>query len=265
MFTFFNKKRGLCYSADQQWLNRTNREMTAEEDSYTSAPLPKSDWSFFYLSQQIMYSFSLHPKPCDVGSLVNAWNYQAVQHIAHPISMTPASEEDVLLTNTTDQCIYLYSDSHMIAVLEGWSCVRVPHLCFYTKCEIIQPAVLVREDTPILFLRAYLYRKGNSSSGTYYIREETLVLPAGFYEDLGIMVATLNSSIAMRGERNGFIYNFEQKRGKLSIIATHRQPEPSSLEVTPLVSTIGLEEACVLQLRTNKRLVFERPVCNMVL
>lgn len=246
--------------------------ITDLEATHLKTPISsdKHRWNFFYISQSCMFTFELSPKPRDIAGLINAWNYQAIGKSAHPIEMSLLDDSNVVLTNHTDQPMYLYAESHLVAVLSGRLCMSVPVSYFVDQYHTItfnQPnPVFVQQDTSVLQLKAYLYRKNGSAmkEGAYYTREETLVLPAGLYHDIGELVAALNSGISMRGARNGFIYNFEQKEGKLSIIASHRQPEPSILEIIPLSCRIGLAETSVLQLRTNKRLTFDTHACNII-
>jgi hypothetical protein len=96
------------------------------------------------------------------------------------------------------------------------------------------------------------------------VREETIVLPRGVYKDIGYIAATLNQGVGLRGERNGFIYNFITRGGKLAIEASHKQPEPSFMEIVPCNFGLGLMEQDVLHLRTNEKLVFPFDVVSVI-
>jgi hypothetical protein len=65
----------------------------------------------------------------------------------------------------------------------------------------------------------------------------------------------------MRGERGGFILTFAEHKHRLVVCASHKQPEPSFLRITPLQDRIGLSEAATIVLQTGSKLYFsEFPV-----
>ncbi len=118
------------------------------------------------------------------------------------------------------------------------------------------------EDHPVFKFTAYLHRK--KSTQPYYVREETIALPKGVYCGIGHVAATLNQNITMRGERNGYIIHFVTRNGKLCIEASHKQPEPSFVEVIPLHYGLGLTEQDVVRLRTKERLDFPYAPCCII-
>lgn len=122
-------------------------------------------------------------------------------------------------------------------------------------------AYLVIQPSPILDITAYLHRK---KAGLHYSRKDTVSLKPGIYFGIGNVAASLNDSITMRGERNGYIYHFITRKGKICIESSHRQPDPSFMEIVPLVKTMGLAEETTLRLRTKERLDFEYGVCQII-
>ena len=109
--------------------------------------------------------------------------------------------------------------------------------------------------------QAYLYHK---KSVGFYTRSEVVNVPPGFYQNWDELVAAVNLNLTMRGERNGYIYHLYTKRTAdglhLGVAATHRQPEPSVLHVDPMIDIFGQKERLELELRTNRRQLFEMPV-----
>jgi hypothetical protein len=120
---------------------------------------------------------------------------------------------------------------------------------------------LVLQETPIFEITAYLHRK---KAGMHYSRKDTVTLHPGIYYGIGNVAAGLNDSITMRGERNGFIYHFITRKGKISIESSHRQPDPSFLEIVPLIKSMGLTEDTTLRLRTKERIDFEYGACPII-
>lgn len=113
------------------------------------------------------------------------------------------------------------------------SCFRI-----YTFCR----------GTPILKVEAILQRKNNQGS---YTREEYLYPPCGQFNSLEHVKDALNSVIMMRGERNGFIYGFGMKKGRLTLCAPHRQPNDSFIRVLPIPPfVLGVHAPFVLKLVT---------------
>jgi hypothetical protein len=209
-------------------------------------------------------SFTINIQDLTTNShlFVNAWNDPFHGHV---FTMELAEEEYVMVSNMSNEPMILAASSSQYGayVIGQWGANEVMkiHLrAFTTGVFQTNPIVIVFQDTPIFKFTAYLHRKKTSQQ--YYAREEQIVLPKGVYIGIGHIAATLNQGITMRGERNGFIFHFVTRGGKLCVEASHKQPEPSFLEVVPLHTGLGLAEQDAMPLRTKERLEFPySPYC----
>jgi len=182
-------------------------------------------------------------------------------------------ESNIITTvlNKTNDTILLYGciDNGIVQYIDKWEPNNMNFLLYdLLNPDLSKPSpfyMIVLQFVPILHLKAYLYRKKKNKTTAesgYYVVEETLYLPQGLYKDLTEVVAILNQTITLRGERNGFIYHFLTKNGKLVLESAHKQPEPSFIDITVLNNGIGLTENSTLRLRTRERLQFPDFPCN---
>jgi hypothetical protein len=266
MFTLFDTPKQLAYHVDYHGANRTCRPMAPEEVTTCSTPL-STDFqyrTFFYVdgfNQAHRFQIS-NPTP-DLHSLVNAWNVPFVmqQPQAPPVFMIPFLHEQlgvsILLRNFAGYPIQLWDDAHFLCEVPHDMDILLPLNYFENPGAShngnSNTPILVPEDIAIFTISAFLYRRNDKG---YYQRDETLLLRAGIYPNLSVLVASLNAGITMRGERNGYIYHFLERNGKLSIMASHRQPDPSYIEIAPCNVNLGLAAKETMPLRTNKRLDF---------
>ena len=187
------------------------------------------------------------------------WNDPAKGHV---LQLQIVDNVTVCIENTSNEDIYLCGNNYHIALLGPLQVHFIGMDDLRGEVESVSPPFVsppfhvVFQDTPVFNTAAYLYRK----KGGYYTREETVYLLAGVYNSVAAISAALNANVNMRRERNGFVYNFITRNGRLSIEASHKQPEPSFLEITPLISGLGLTEPANLRLRTKERVDFPNTV-----
>lgn len=212
---------------------------------------------------------------CNLAGFLNFWNL-AFKRKKTPIIFRLGTDGQTLtIRNTASARVCLYSSASL----------RFAALSPNTECEVPVGAlvgdtgvssaggsgdatdeVVVLRPTPVVQIEAHLYHKNNK--GSYKVSEE-IVVPPGIYANLSEFAAALNRQSTLRGVRNGSIYTFEvvPEKGRtrrhkgpprrLQITATHRQPKPSELTITPLAGAfIGLTEAATIPLRTRGRTRF---------
>ena len=211
-------------------------------------------------------SFNIYSQSSQtLADLINVWNANAVKSMKHFLAMDAdfTDSDNILLTNTSDFTYHLWlaDGSHYYGAWMSGECrkVLISDIMFpITQYAQTSIPIIVSQDTVLFETTAYLYRRNNSK---FYTKSEVLTAPAGFYKSPYALVATLNSCIQMRGERNGYIYNFiyDSTRGLLGVEATHRQPEPSTLQISHL-SPYFTTTNTILPLRTAKRIYFEIPL-----
>ncbi len=202
----------------------------------------------------------------DPHAFAHMWNNPMHGHVLsmHPIeSDSPA----VSIMNMSNEPMVLVANSQTLGayVIGYWSgneAVSVPLAAITSGGVPPSPYVIVLQDTPAFKFTAYLHRK--KTNQPYYVREESVWLPKGVYTSMGHVAATLNQCITMRGERNGYIFHFVTHAGKLSVEASHKQPEPSFMEIVPLHLGFGLMEQDVVRLRTKERLDFPYAACCLI-
>jgi hypothetical protein len=200
----------------------------------------------------------------DLQDFVMDWNSPIHGHVLMMQTLDKAVPT-VSITNTSNErmIILVSSDvtgTFIIGFMEATETISVEMSVFKTGVLHSIPCVVVLEDTFVFKCTAYLHRK--KITQPYYAREEILCLPKGVYMGIGHVAATLNQEIVMRGERNGYIYHFVTHGGKLSVEASHKQPEPSFMEIVPLHNGLGLLDQDVVRLRTKERLDFPyAPLC----
>lgn len=203
-----------------------------------------------------------------VRGFIDAWNDPFHGHV---FTMEPAvaqEDEYVSLMNMSNEPMILVANKpyHGSYIIGQWEAneIRNVHMTAFIANSVEQtyPFVTVLQDTPVFKFTAYLHRK--KSDQPYYVREDIISLPKGVYVGIGNVAATLNQNITMRGERNGFIVHFVTRGGKLCVEASHKQPEPSFVEIVPLHIGLGLVEQDVVRLRTKERLDFPYAPCCLI-
>lgn len=248
VFTFFDPARRQCYTVGRNGVSACKRSMTGVELESTVGELCNISRFYFvatFLPQGVVIS-KITPKGSSISDFLNTWNAQSVVQDKHTVYLD-IDGTNFIIGNFGEHDVHVFNEyGHMLS-LSGQCCCYVPKSIFDVATKGL-PYILVAEDVPILFLRAYIYKRGVTVN--YFVSEETLVLPAGMYDDLGQIIAMLNGRIIIRG------FHFERNGNRLQIRVTHNQPEPSVLEVTALANGIGLDVTCTLPLHTNQRLEF---------
>lgn len=206
--------------------------------------------------------FSLNDIFPTLRDLQLSWNNPAIGHV---IMMSMGENDQIWLSNqcNEDMVLCAYSNaiqgSFFIGHFAAMEMKMVNAEAFWSG--VPSDIYVVFNDTPAFDITAYLHRK---KVGLHYARKETVTLRQGVYFGIGNVAASLNDSVQMRGERNGFIYHFISKKGKLCIESSHRQPDPSFLEIIPRITSLGLTEDCTLRLRTKERLDFDYGACVII-
>lgn len=197
-----------------------------------------------------------------VEELPARWNDPTFGHVF----FLGMEEGGYAITNNSHECMVLlgYNVSTRTSFcVETWAGNETKIIPFHTMTQggISEPIVCF-QDAAAFTITAYLHRK--KTTNTHYARKEIVVLPKGVYFGVGSIAAALNQKVTMRGERNGYIYHFITKKGKLSIESSHKQPEPSFMEIVPMLTGLGMPEESVLRLRTKERVDFDYGVCNIL-
>lgn len=197
------------------------------------------------------------------GLDVTLWNDPNAGHVFH---LAIASEETVWLSNKSNESMALCgfnNTSNYSFYVGAWQAYENKQFSIQDILQGNAPEYFfVFNDIPSFKITGFIYRK--KASAGYYTCEETVILPKGIYKGIGCIAAALNQQVSMRGERNGYIYHFITHKGKLSMEASHKQPEPSFMEVSPMNAGLGLVEQSVLRLRTKERIDFEYNVVSMM-
>lgn len=198
-----------------------------------------------------------------LADLVNTWNANSVKLKKHILAMdADYSDPDyILLTNASDFICHVWADTYSYYGMWTPGEVRRFIITDFIADTIQAPAaspIIISQDIVLFEMTAYLYRRNKSG---FYTKTDIAIVPSGFYKTPYALVATMNACITMRGERNGFIYNFiyDSATGLLGVEASHRQPEPSTLELAPLSPYLTASHM-TLPLRTAKRIYFPLPL-----
>lgn len=218
------------------------------------------------------FSFTFTRPISTIAELVNEWNVQAVKFQKHCFSLEPDFHDNnyVYITNNSLNDMHVWCGS--FSYLGMWKVQETKRFLISefilsdtfllsshpSPSPSIPSPIVISQDTHVFDFTAYLYRRNDKG---FYTKTESVIIPAGFYANIYDFVAVLNTRIFMRGERNGFIYNFIVSGDmKIGIEASHRQPEPSVLQVsnvTSLAYLIGMCDSMMsLPLRTSKRIHF---------
>jgi len=274
-FVFFNLARMLMYESTCKGTTITS-ELNNEFAEFVSTPLAASidpiQVTFAYDGYYPAYPFAFAQTSAitTIADLVNNWNAQAVKLGNHGLAMTPDYSDPtfVYMSNISDMTAHLWIGNVYVGL---WAPREIRHVSISeftspTPASTTSP-IIVSQDTPILNVTAYLYRR--TKTGGFYTKTETVTIPAGFYANTYSFVAMMNATIKIRGERNGFIYHFIcDSNGNIGVEATHRQPEPSMVvfEQVDLLAcmNIGIFDTINLPLRTAKRVHFNGRVSHIL-
>lgn len=226
----------------------------------------KRKWTFAF-DGLIGSTFEISIDVTTVADFINGWNYTAIIKGLHTLAAYVDYEEElerIAIFNTCQLTVHLWADSVYMGAWTSGEYRMFTFAEFFSINAFVQSPIMVTATTPVFEVTAYLFRKRDAG---FYTKSEVVCIPPGFYADLETFVATLNLSVSMRGERNGYIYNFFIRRTRkgetfIGVEASHRQPEPSSLVIRPMVAAeaLGQLEEINLPLRTNKRAIFELPI-----
>lgn len=254
-------------------------------DTLTS-PLPPMENAYFTLTYNMTSpGIILHFKKAVhmLSDLINGWNMCAIQNgheeqhiVMRPISVSSSYQKThVHVQNTSKYTIHVFAFTHgYVGCWSPYEEKQVP-INSFTKAvgmtnttTVVNGPIVVMQDRPVFKMTAYIYKK---TSTTVCVITENVVLRAGFYPNITALIAILNMNITMRGERNGYIYQFVQGKTSramtMGVEAAHRQHEPSFLLIEPVSSLLGAweGEALTLHLRTSKRCMFECPVAHVMM
>lgn len=277
----FNLERQIVYDCPLDGTARTSRSMTPQEVQLYSTSLAYQDGSALCTAHTYtvvvtgtrwISQFVMKNTANNLADLLNGWNVPMFAHRSHSLYMTAFEEEEegnpscVLLHNVSDSVTTLFCDGGFVADIPvgGVACVQMDYLFpppLYGIPSSLETPIVVPETIPVMNVTATLYRKRGAG---YYTVSDCIVIPAGFYENATALVAAMNMAIHMRGERKGFIFQFVLHKGVLAAEASHKQPEPSSVQFQPLVSSLGLFEQNTLPLRTGKRMHFDAPLKGII-
>jgi len=307
-YTFFNFDRMVVYEVSITDGTRQTTTMSPECIDYVRSPLglscPSHDvhqtlsFSFVWDAIYPANTFRFINQLATLADLINEWNFQAIKLGQHNLAMyidySDPDAQHVYVMNTSEFAVHLWAVGGVQRYFGTWAPYDIRHfniadfLSAYPlgqSFDAIPPAraptspFVVGQSISVFEATAYLYRRGHT--GGFYTKSELLTIPAGFYRDLQSFVAAVNASITMRGERNGFIYHFivDSSLARIGIEATHRQPEPSVLVLTPLSGSgtdslpqtmavaLGLGNSLVpitLPLRTARKVYFPEDMAYVI-
>jgi hypothetical protein len=278
MISFYDVAKGLVHRTTLLGASVGNFPLPADIRELVTAPVPSLQDTYFTIVYDMVYPgivCQFRKMIHTVADLVNNWNIKASQDASctkHDLIMDYDDDNPhhVRLQNMSQWTVHLFVNSH--GYLGCWMPyeVKIMPTTFYSKLPVdvawtTPTPIVVMQDRPVFALTAYIYTKKQDTD--FYILNEDVVVPAGFYRDIAELVACMNKNIRMRGARNGFIYHFViGKHGNMGIEASHRQPEPSFILIKPLTFVMGMweGEAHTLHLRTNKRYIFENTVARII-
>lgn len=261
--------------------------MTAEEAAFLSKPVDDGvENSFFTFVTPgipgVLFSYTSSKTIVNVADIINGWNINAmncIQPFILYITTATASDDgetSIHMYNSSPEFQYLFAES--FGYLGSWggyeskvididSISRRQTSFTLSRTPPTAPSpIVVLQDRPVFNMTAYIYKKKDSG---FYMINETFTIRTGFYDTLTTFIAFLNMNITMRGQRNGFIYQFIHGKtpGTIGIEAAHRQPEPSFLLIEPLSDVLGTQMGnnLTLKLRTSKREFFDGVVASTIL
>lgn len=269
-FPFYDTNNHIIYKANPSESPTASREPLPLDVivniSFIVEPHTPATYTFAFDGYAPGYTFAFEKTVRCLADLINNWNMFAVKFNYHTLVMSPDPENTghVYITNISDMPVHVWAGPS--GYQGGWaphqtrSMVANDFLTGAPHYMYLNAPVLIAEDTPMFEVTAYLYRKTKEE---FYTKTETICAPMGFYTDITDLIAVMNARIQMRGERNGYVFQFSTRRTKtgevcFGIKASHRQPEPSFARFQPYASAIvfGMSEEAELPLRTNKQMFF---------
>ena len=198
-----------------------------------NSPVYYEQFRFFAVGceSRTLMEMSLTGEACKgrVSDFINSANASSVNA---PFIFTPFDAHSILVHNTNLEPIMFFNKHGVfLTKLESGFCTHVRVCDLFSAPEIPLPYFLVPDDLHVCSVFADLHRKKNA--GAYQLYED-VIMPKGYYASIDELAHALNSTVRMKGERNGGIFKFvpSAKRPVLRIIAHHRQPLPSQLGVT---------------------------------
>jgi hypothetical protein len=273
MYPFYNLAASTFYAVGCDGQPMCKEVLDLDVATYVSKPLPKINTTTFAIAYDLVAPgmiFELPSIPVCIADLLNMWNGSAVRYGNHSFSMEIDlnDPEKIVITNLGAYKVHLWTGIYNYhGSWEPNTSLRIPLDDFLDGSKVKTGPIIVNQNTHIADVTVYLYRRNTDA---FYTRAESVIVPAGFYSSVESLVAILNSGITLRGERNGFIYQFitHYKKGLvyIGIEASHRQPDPSVLHFTPtsFASAFGVEDPFELLLRTNKKHIFSCSIHSMV-
>ena len=272
---FYDVTKGRLHMTSLQGECVASSPLSQDVLEVVSSLVPSIDDMYFTVAYDMAYPGIIcqFTRPIHtIADLINNWNIKASNKHELIMNYEVDDPQHVCIQNMSQFTIHLFANSH--GYLGSWTpceSKRLQVMTFTTfanyDANVYQTGpIVVMMPRPVFTLTAYIYSKKHESD--FYILHEDVTIPPGFYRNTTELIAIMNKNIAMRGARNGFIYNFVQgKHGKIGIEASHRQPEPSFLLIKPLSFVLGMWEGepHTLQLRTNKRYIFENTVAHVIM
>jgi hypothetical protein len=278
-FTLFNLPRGVFYESvfdANNGLYTTTTPMSDDLAAYVQTPLASVympvTYSFAFQFATAPSVFSIYNTIETLADLVNAWNAQAIKFGNHTLAMSPdyTDASYVCITNTLDMQVHLWTGPSCDSYFGAWEAHETRRIAIndfaqgILSAPFLESPIIVTNDLFPFEATAYLYRRKANVMSEYYTKNQTIIIPAGFYQNIHTLVAVLNANIHLRGERNGFIFNFiTDGKSRIGVEATHRQPEPSVLTLKPLLQSNQssiFNEHMSLPLRTSKRMFFTNEI-----
>ena len=237
--------------------------LSEEEVEFYSSQIDHVEQTWIFAFDGLLGSTFTIENGRTVANFINRWNFSAIGHGHHTLAVYIDFSYRITVINTCPIVVHLWGgDKYKGSWAPGE--MRVFTMAEFFSSSFGPSPIMVMTTTPLFDVSAQLFRKRDAG---FYTKTEVLSIPPGFYRDLESFVAMLNLSVSMRGERNGYIYNFFIRRTRkgesfIGVEASHRQPEPSSIVIRPSVAAeaLGLLEEINLPLRTNRRTVFERSI-----
>lgn len=248
---------------DDGWYNATSLAPDLAEPLQATLEV-HSDWEQATFAAVVpedlskSFSFGRRAEPTNLASILNRWNVAFKDGIS-PLAFYIIDATTVLVLNMSEHEVWLYVNGrHRVAVFPamGSGNVKTEWLAGWVpESDAGGAPIVVLSNTLVLYAEAILHRKNDKGS---YRVDEYLFASPGVYETGDELVAHLNARNKMRGERNGTIFHFVWKAGRIQVHATHRQPKPSLLILTPVAGvSLGLSQPKSMILRTKAKIVFD--------
>jgi len=225
-----------------------------------NSPLSHEQFRFFVygIETKAVMDISLTGDACK-GRVFNFVNCANTSAFRTPVIFSPFDAHSILVHNNNPEPI-LFFNRHgvFLTMLEVGFCTHVRVSDLFSGSQMALPYFLVPDDLHVCSVFADMHRK--KEAGSYQLYED-VILPKGYYTSINELADALNSTVRMKGERNGGIFKFvpSAKRPVLRITAHHRQPLPSQLAVTVAEGSkmIGLAGTRTMFLGNKKFIDFD--------